>query len=134
MAIAGRREHAIERQCQINLRMLRDAASGLMAGRACVRHLQIGGRDEVEIGYGFLPAFWGRGLATEVAQECLTIGFQDLQLASLVALTSPQNQGSQHVLEKVGMISQGLVDHEGLPHLLFRIRRSGVPGKPTRAP
>ena len=98
--------------------MLRDAASGLMAGRACVRHLQIGGRDEVEIGYGFLPVFWGQGLATEVAQKCLMIGFQDLQLASLVALTSPRNQGSQHVLKKVGMISQGLVDHEGLPHLL----------------
>ncbi len=112
--------------------MLRDAASGLMAGRACVRHLQIGERDEVEIGYGFLPFFWGRGLATEVAQKCITIGFEDLQLPSLVALTSPQNQGSQHVLEKVGMTSRGLVDHAGVAHLLYRIHRKGVPREQDR--
>jgi RimJ/RimL family protein N-acetyltransferase len=108
--------------------ILRDASSGVVAGRACVRHLQIEGRDEVEIGYGFLPAFWGRGLATEVARKCVAIGFEELQLMSLVALTTPQNRGSQHVLEKVGMTSEGIVDHDGVAFLLYRLHRKFPPG------
>ena len=108
--------------------ILRDAASGVLAGRACVRHLQIEGRDEVEIGYGFLPAFWGRGLGTEVARKCVAIGFEELRLGSLVALTTPQNRGSQHVLEKVGMTSQGIVDHDGVAFLLFRLHRKALLG------
>ena len=106
--------------------MLREAASGVLAGRACVRHLQIEGRDEVEIGYGFLPAFWGRGLGTEVARKCVAIGFEELRLRSLVALTTPQNRGSQHVLEKVGMTSEGIVDHDGVAFLLFRVHRKAL--------
>jgi ribosomal-protein-alanine N-acetyltransferase len=103
--------------------ILREADSGVIAGRACVRHLQIEGRDEVEIGYGFLPAFWGRGLATEVALKCVTIGFEELHLRSLVALTTPQNRESQHVLEKIGMTSEGIVDHDEMAFLLFRLHR-----------
>ncbi|HEY7028211.1 MAG TPA: GNAT family N-acetyltransferase [Gemmatimonadales bacterium] len=104
--------------------ILRDAVSDVIAGRACVRHLLVEGRDEVEIGYGFLPAFWGRGLATEVARKCVAIGFDELQVTSLVALTTPQNQGSQHVLEKVGMTSEGIVDHDGMRFLLYRLYRN----------
>src|SRR3954453_3366888 len=46
--------------------MLRERETGAIIGRAVLRHLMVGGVDEVETGYGFLPAYWGRGLATEI--------------------------------------------------------------------
>ena len=46
--------------------MLRERETGVMIGRAVLRHLDVEGVDEVETGYGFLPEFWGRGLATEI--------------------------------------------------------------------
>ena len=61
--------------------MLRDAASSAVIGRAILRHLDVEGVDEVEVGYGFMPDYWGRGLATEIAQACVRIGFDRLGLS-----------------------------------------------------
>ena len=69
--------------------MLRDAGTRAVIGRAILRHLDIGGVDEVEVGYGFMPEYWGRGLATEIAQACIRIGHDRLGLRSIVAITTP---------------------------------------------
>ena len=41
--------------------MLREAATRGMVGRAVLRHLDVEGVDEVEVGYGFVPEVWGAG-------------------------------------------------------------------------
>jgi len=103
--------------------MLRDAASSTIVGRAILRHLDVEGADEVEVGYGFLPEYWGRGLATEIAQACVRIGFEQLGLSSLVAITTPLNLASQRVMTKAGLAYERNIIHAGVPHVLFRIRR-----------
>jgi len=103
--------------------MLRDAASSTIVGRAILRHLDVEGADEVEVGYGFLPEYWGRGLATEIAQACVRIGFEQLGLSSLVAITTPMNLASQRVMTKAGLAYERNIIHAGVPHVLFRIRR-----------
>ena len=103
--------------------MLRDAASSTIVGRAILRHLDVEGADEVEVGYGFLPEYWGRGLATEIAQACVRIGFEQLGLSSLVAITTPMNFASQRVMTKAGLAYERNIIHAGVPHVLFRIRR-----------
>ena len=100
--------------------MLREVGKPRVVGRALLRHLLIEGRDEVELGYGFHPEFWGRGLATEVATACLQVGRERLRLPSVVAITRPANAGSQRVLTKVGLVYERDVTHEGILHLLFR--------------
>jgi len=102
--------------------MLRDAESGAMAGRALLRHLAIADIDDIEVGYGFDPAFWGRGLATEIARACLVHGRADLGLRTVVAITLPENTRSRHVLEKIGMTHERDVEHAGRTHVLYRIR------------
>ena len=102
--------------------MLRDAASSAVIGRAIVRHLDVDGVDEVEVGYGFMPEYWGRGLATEIAQACIRIGFDRLGFKTLVAITTPVNLGSQRVRDKVGLAYERDIMHGGIPHLLFRIQ------------
>ena len=102
--------------------ILREAGGGDLIGRAVLRHIQVEGIDEVEVGYGFYPAYWGRGLATEVTTTCLTLGRHDLRLASIVALTSPDNRASQHVLRKAGLVYERDLVHDGFPSSLFRTR------------
>src|SRR5262245_62062923 len=59
--------------------IVRDLSTGEFVGRGGLRHCTIGGRDEVELGYAFLPQFWGQGLATELAEESVRVGFEVLR-------------------------------------------------------
>jgi len=102
--------------------ILRERGGGEPIGRAVLRHLLVDGADEVEVGYAFYPAFWGRGLATEVAAACLELGRRDLQLTTIVAVTNPGNVSSQHVLQKVGLVYERDFTHEGARSALFRTR------------
>ena len=102
--------------------MLRDAATSAIVGRAILRHLDVEGVDEVELGYGFMPDYWGRGLATEIAQACVRIGFDRLALPSMVAITTPPNLATQRVMQKAGLTYERDIIHAGIPHVLFRIR------------
>lgn len=104
--------------------MLRDAATAAVIGRAILRHLDVEGVDEIEVGYGFMPEYWGRGLATEIAQACIRIGFDQLRLPSLVAITTPANLASQRVMTKAGLAYERDIVHAGAPHVLFRIQCS----------
>jgi len=102
--------------------MLRDPAAAVPIGRAALRHLDVEGVDEVEVGYGFLPEYWGRGLATEVARACVGIGRDRLGLRSVVALTLPTNVASQQVMLKVGLVYAREIALAGSSQLLFRTR------------
>lgn len=106
--------------------LLRDP-DGHPAGRALLRHLEIGGLDEIEVGYSFHPEYWGRGLAPEIAGRLLQYGHQALG-RSIVALTRPDNRRSQRVMLRIGMAFERPVLHEGLDHVLFRS------AGPVRAP
>ncbi len=100
----------------------RDSASGAFAGRGGVKHVVVGGRPEIEVAYGFLPAFWGRGFATELAHESVRVGFDVLGLEELVCFTLVTNRASQRVMEKVGFRFERELEHAGLPHRLSRLR------------
>jgi len=102
--------------------MLREPARRAPIGRAVLRHLDVDGVDEVEVGYGFYPELWGRGLATEVACACVRIGLAQLGLPSVVAVTLPTHSASQRVMLKAGLTYEREIIHEGLPHVLFRTR------------
>jgi RimJ/RimL family protein N-acetyltransferase len=100
--------------------ILRDPLSGGVMGRAGLRHVLVEGTPEVELAYALLPEFWGRGLATDAARACVTIGREWLGVRSLVALTRPDNLASQRVLLKASFAPEREVVHEGAVHVLFR--------------
>ncbi len=56
----------------------------------------------VEIGYSILPAYRGRGFATELARALVDRAFSTAGVARVVAQTSPDNVGSVKVLERCG--------------------------------
>ena len=100
--------------------ILRERRDGAVVGRALLRHLYLQGRDEVEVGYSFHPEYWGRGLATEIASTLVTLGFEQLRLTAIVALTLPTNHASKRVLRKAGLVEEGEAIHAGNQHSLFR--------------
>src|ERR1043165_115362 len=57
----------------------------------------------VEIGYSIIPAYQGRGLATEAAQGLIDHAFSHAHIRMVDAHTLPERNGSTRVLEKVGM-------------------------------
>jgi [ribosomal protein S5]-alanine N-acetyltransferase len=94
--------------------------TGKFAGRGGLRRVPVEGRDEVEVGYGFLSEFWGRGLATELARESVRLGFEELRLPNLVSFTLPTNLASRRVMEKAGFRYERDIIHANLPHVLYR--------------
>lgn len=57
----------------------------------------------VDVGFALLPAFWRQGYAVEAASATLAYGRTKLGLGRIVAITSPDNEGSRRVLERIGM-------------------------------
>ncbi|HET6578431.1 MAG TPA: GNAT family N-acetyltransferase [Gemmatimonadales bacterium] len=100
--------------------ILRDPGTERAVGRAGLRRVGIEGAEEVELGYALFPEFWGRGLATDAARACVTIGRDWLGLPSLVALTLPSNLASQRVLRKAALVPEREVVQEGRVQVLFR--------------
>lgn len=65
--------------------------------------------EDVDLGFAFLPRFWGRGYATEAASAVLHHGRTELRLDRIVAVTTPDNQASLILLRRLGMKQEGLV-------------------------
>ena len=59
--------------------------------------------DEIDLGYRFLPEYWGLGIATEATRAILNYGFEVLQLKKIVAIAMKEHKASIRVMEKVGM-------------------------------
>jgi len=78
----------------------------------------------IEIGYRFVREVWGHGLATEAAAAALDHGFRHLGLARIVAVTEPNNQASQHVLQKIGLRPAGTAFHYGFEVKMFACLRA----------
>ncbi|MEO7794665.1 MAG: GNAT family N-acetyltransferase [Thermoanaerobaculia bacterium] len=93
---------------------------GSVVGRVLLRHLELEGVDEIEVGYSLAPACWGKGLAAEAAAACLGLARDVLRTDSIVALTAPANLRSHQVLRKIGMVLERQVLYEGSPQALFR--------------
>jgi RimJ/RimL family protein N-acetyltransferase len=57
----------------------------------------------IELGYRYVRRHWGNGYATEAGQAMLRRGFEELELAEIVAIVRPDNVASDRVLNKLGM-------------------------------
>ena len=58
--------------------------------------------DETDIGFRFLPQYWGLGIATEISIQIINYGFEILNLKKIIAVAHPENIASCKVLEKLG--------------------------------
>lgn len=101
----------------------RDLETGRFAGRAGLRLMVVAGHPEIELGYGFMSEYWGRGLATEVARECVRAGFEATLTEELVCFTATTNSRSRNVMEKVGFRHEKDFVYADIVHSLCRLDR-----------
>ena len=59
--------------------------------------------DDVDIGYAFLPAYWGKGYAFEAASAVLAYAVEELGLRRIVATVRAENASSIGLLNKLGL-------------------------------
>lgn len=64
---------------------------------------------DVDIGFAFLPRYWGNGYAYEAAAAVLTYGREVHQLTRIVAIVLPSNTGSINVLQKLGLTFEQMI-------------------------
>lgn len=69
--------------------------------------------DFYELGYRFKTKHWGKGYATETSNAIIDYGFNQLNVASLYAITHPENEKSIHVLTKLGFQLVETFDYDG---------------------
>lgn len=119
--LAGKVEHW--RRHGFGMWLLRDRESGEMIGRGGLQYTYTAGLNDVEAGWAIVPERWGQGLATELAEACVEVGFEELGLLEIVAFTQPDNLASRRVMEKAGFRYASDITHAGLPHVLYRRRR-----------
>ncbi len=86
--------------------------------------------EAVEIGYGYAPDAWGRGVATEAAAAAMRWAIEVRGVPFLVALTWPENLASRHVLAKLGFAYEGHVDTGHGPRSFFRVSRAAFEASP----
>jgi ribosomal-protein-alanine N-acetyltransferase len=100
-----------------------DRETGQFVGRGGLRVVEIEGKAEVELGYAIVAERWGQGLATELSEAAVRIGFDELGLDEIVAFTLPNNLGSRRVMEKAGFLYEREFEWKSRPHVLYRIRK-----------
>ena len=60
-----------------------------------------------DIGFAFLPEYWGKGYALEAARAVTEYARDTLGITRLLAIVSPHNAPSCRLLEKLGFASEG---------------------------
>ena len=77
-----------------------------------------------ELLFGFIPAVWHQGYATEAARAALQYLFDRTDAAVAWAETDVPNTASARVLERAGMTYVGTETVEGRPTAVYRIART----------
>jgi RimJ/RimL family protein N-acetyltransferase len=67
------------------------------------------GLADVDIGFAFLPRYWGQGYAREAAEAVLRYGRETLGLNRIVAITTSDNVSSIRLLEGIGLAFERMI-------------------------
>ena len=74
--------------------------------------------DDVDVGFAFLGRYQKKGYALEAARATMAYAKATLGVSRLVAVTSPDNEGSRRLLEKLGFRFERVVRlAENLPEV-----------------
>lgn len=67
------------------------------------------GLEDVDIGFAFLPKFWGKGYACEAASAVMAYAKSVVGLERIVAITAVGNESAARLLEKIGLRFEKIV-------------------------
>ncbi len=81
----------------------------------------------LNLGFRFAAEAWGHGYATELGRASFRVAFNELGQPAVFGLVRPDNLASIHVLEKLGMTREGVLDDvpPKAPSLVYRRANPG---------
>ena len=79
---------------------------------------------DVELGFRLVSAAWGKGLASEAAKAVLQHGFERVGLNEIIAVTDPDNKGSEKTLKRLGFKREGWRKAWGYDNHFFRLPKA----------
>ena len=80
--------------------------------------------EATEVLWALHPDAWGKGYATEAARAAMDYGFDVLELASIFAITKPDNLASQAVMKRLGLTYRKNVVYRSIEARWFDIDRA----------
>ncbi len=85
--------------------------------------------DLTDIGYRYLPKYWGHGLATETNLPLIKYGFETLGLNQIIGIAMAENIASYKVLEKLGLNFWKIdeYDGDGGDHRWYKLEKKDYP-------
>jgi RimJ/RimL family protein N-acetyltransferase len=93
-----------------------EKATGAVIGISGTQHL--GTTGDLEIGWIFRRAVWGRGYATEAGAAAMRHVLETLGRTRVVAIIDPENEASKRVAERLGMVYEARRTGAELGHRL----------------
>jgi len=75
-----------------------------------------------DIGYAFLPEFWGQGFATEASKAILHNAVQVHNQHTVLAVTAPDNHASNCLLTRIGFTQHGSIELYGSENNLYKYK------------
>ena len=101
-----------------------EKASDQLVGQCGLLKQEVDGIEELEVGYGLLPAFWSQGFATEAARFFRDFAFQEQMAPSIISIIDMDNVPSQKVAYKNGMQIDKKTLFKNMQVYIFRITSS----------
>jgi RimJ/RimL family protein N-acetyltransferase len=101
-------------------------SDGAFLGHVGLLHWDgVDGREDVEVAYMLLPAYWGHGYATEAARACKDWAFEHLSVDRVVSFIVTANEPSIKVAERNGMTRLKRLDENrfGSPIYVYGVTR-----------
>ena len=80
--------------------------------------------SDLDLGFAFMPEYWGLGYAQEASQALLELNFNQNKRNCLLAVTKPDNQASISLLKRLGFSFLEQVLLYGEPNNLYKLARN----------
>lgn len=106
-----------------------DKNTGNFIGQCGLLVQEVDDRQELEIGYSIIPAYWGKGYATEAAIRCRDFAFQNDFAESIISIIHTENVRSEKVAMKNGMLKERQTIFRDMPVFVYRINKKDWIGK-----
>lgn len=76
-----------------------------------------------DIGYRFIPRYWGKGYGYESAKYWLDYGFEELKFNKICGAAHIRNIGSNKILQKIGLKYKNEFEYDSELHNWYELER-----------